>query len=152
MNINISDEFGNISVDELSGTLNARISQGILSAKRLTKGNEKPISSIYADHSKISIDELNWMNINLLNCPSVVIEKGQATVITSAISKIMIGEINSLVSNSKSDSYNIRSISNIFTEGTYTEYMIGSLGGTAKVKSNLWINLYNGSKKGIQQY
>jgi hypothetical protein len=149
MNLSVSDEFGNISIDELSGTLYARLSQGILSAKKLRKGNEKPISSIFADHVKISIDELNWMNLTLLNCPSVNIDKGQALVITTSVSKIKMGDISSLVSNSKSDSYSIRSIKNIFTESTYSEYEIGSLAGQLKSKATYGSINISDLKKGF---
>ena len=105
MDISIIDEFGNIAVEELTGTLNVRLSQGVLSAKRLTKGNVKPISTIYVDHGKVNIDELNWMTLTLLNCSSVNIEKAEALMITSSISKIRLGDISSLVINSKSDEF-----------------------------------------------
>ena len=39
MDLNLTNEFGNVLLDELSGTLNVRLSQGILSAKKLTRGN-----------------------------------------------------------------------------------------------------------------
>jgi hypothetical protein len=134
MDLTITNEFGNVSVEELSGTLNVRLSQGNLSAKRLTKGNVKPISTIYADHSNVNIDELNWMTLTLQNCPSVNIEKAQALMMTSVISKISMGDISSVVSNSKSDSYNIKSINNIVSESTYSEYEIGRLNGQLKSK------------------
>ncbi len=135
INIGISDEFGNISVDELSGSLNLKLSQGTLIVKKLTRGNLKPINSIYADHCKIEINDLNWMNLNLLACSSVYVEKGQAMTITSSISKITLGDISSLVCNSKSDNYNIKSINNILSESTYSEYEIGRLNGQLKAKA-----------------
>ena len=124
LDLNITDEFGNVSIEELSGTLNVRLSQGILSARRLKKGNVKPISSIYADHVKVIIDEVNWMIMTLYNCPSVNIGKGQALMITSSISKIKMEEISSLVADSKSDNYNIQSINNFISESTYSTFEI----------------------------
>jgi hypothetical protein len=135
MDLSIIEEFGNIAVEELTGTLNVRLSQGVLSAKRLTKGNVKPISTIYVDHGKVNIDELNWMTLTLLNCSSVNIEKAQALMITSSISKIRFGDISSLVINSKSDSYSIKSINNILSESTYSEFDIGKLDGQLKSKA-----------------
>jgi hypothetical protein len=134
VDLNITDEFGNISVDELSGTLKVKLSQGGLSARKLTKGNVKPISTIYIDHGKVNIDELNWMTLTLINCQSVEIEKAQALTMTSAISKIRIGNISSLITNSKSDSYIIKSINNIISESVYSEYEIGRLNGQLKSK------------------
>jgi hypothetical protein len=40
-----------------------------------------------------------------------------------------MGDISSLVSNSKSDSYSIRSINNIISESIYSEYEIGRFNG-----------------------
>jgi hypothetical protein len=135
MDLRIVNEFGNLLIDELSGPLNVRLSQGMLSAKKLTRGNDKPINTIFVDHGKVSIDDANWMTITVLNCPSVNIEKARALMMTSVISKIRIGEINSLVSNSKSDSYNINSVNNIVSESTYSEYEIGRLDGQLRSKA-----------------
>lgn len=135
LDLSLTDEFGNIAIDELAGTLNVRLSQGILSAKRLTKGKEKPLSSIYVDHGKVSIDELNWMTLSVFNCPSVNIEKAQALMMTSSISKIKMGDIISLVCDSKSDSYTISSINNIISASTYSTYEIRKLNGQLKSKA-----------------
>jgi hypothetical protein len=132
MNMDVKDEFGNISIDELNGSLNAIISQGSLNAKKLTRGNTNPVNSIYADHSKIVIADMNWMIMNLINCPSVEIEKAQALNLKSSISKIRIGETSSLVSNSKSDNINIKSMNNIFADGVYSTYQIGKLNSQMK--------------------
>jgi len=134
MDLNIANEFGNVSLEELSGSLKVRLSQGILSAKRLTKGNLKPINTIFVDHGNVTIDDVNWMILTLSNCSSVNIEKAQALVVTSYISKIKMGNVSSLVSNSKSDSYSINSINNILMQSTYSEYEIGRLLG--QLKSN----------------
>ena len=56
-------------------------------------------------------------------------------MMTSAISKIKIGEISSLVSNSKSDTYTIKSINNLISESTYSAFEIGKLNGQLKSKA-----------------
>lgn len=132
LNVRIRDEFGNISLEELSGAVDIRLSQGNLNSKKLTRGNIKPVNSVNVDHGKIMIDELNWMILNITNCPSVEIEKAQALNINSTISKISIGELSSLVGNSKSDNYKIRSANNIVSEGTYSTFEIGRLKGQLK--------------------
>jgi hypothetical protein len=135
LNLNITNEFGNISIDELAGTLNVRLSQGTLTAKKLTKGKEKPMSTVWVDHGKVNISELNWMTLSVVNCLSVNIDKAQALMMSSVISKIKMGEISSLICDSKSDSYNIRSINNIISGSTYSTYEIGKLNGQLKSKS-----------------
>jgi hypothetical protein len=134
MNLKIGDEFGNVYLDEVSGSVNIKLSQGLLSAKKLTRGNVNPVSTIYVDHGKVSIDELNWMALSAYNCTSVIIGKGQALKINSAISKIKIGEISSLISNSKSDNYSIKLINNLISESTYSAFEIGKLIGQLKSK------------------
>jgi hypothetical protein len=135
MDLNIVDEFGNVSVDELSGILNVKLSQGDLTAKRLIRGNVKPVNSINVDHGNITIDELNWMNMTVHNCPSINVGKAQALMITSTISKIKAEEIGSLVCNSKSDGYIIKSINNIITESVYSAFDIGLLNSQLKSKA-----------------
>jgi hypothetical protein len=132
LDLAISGEFGNTSIEELSGTLNVRLSQGVLSAKKLTKGSAKPVNSIFVDHGKVVIDEVNWTVLTVHNCTSVIIGKAQALMMTSAISKIKIGDISSLVSNSKSDSYIIKSIKNLISESAYSSFEIGKLNGQLK--------------------
>ncbi len=127
MDIRIVNEFGNVSVEELSGSLNIRLSQGILSIKKLSRGNIKPINTVYVDHGKVTIDESDWMTLTLQNCPSVNLGKAKALNLTSVISKIYIEDVNSLVNNSKSDSYSISSVNNMVSESTYSEYEIGNL-------------------------
>jgi hypothetical protein len=134
VDLSIINEFGNISLEELSGIVNLRLSQGFLSARRLTRGNEKPVSSIYIDHGKLSIDELNWMKMTVYNCTSVNIWKAQALMMNSTISKIKTGDVSSMVIDSKSDDYNIKTINNIIIESTYSAFEIGILTGRLKSK------------------
>jgi hypothetical protein len=135
MDLSITDEFGNVAVEELSGNLIVRLSQGNMSAKKLTRGNIKPINSVNTDHGKIDIDELNWMNLTVRNCQTVNIGKAQALILTSSMSKLMIRNVGSLICNSKSDNYNIKSANNIISESIYSEYAIGKLEGQLNSKA-----------------
>jgi hypothetical protein len=149
LDLNIINEFGNISLEELSGYANLRLFQGFLSARKLTRGNEKPISSIYIDHGKLSIDELNWMTMTVYNCSSVNIWKAQALMIKSTISKIKTGDINSIVIDSKSDNYNIKSVNNLMMESTYSSFEIGILTGQLKSKTTYGSVNISDLKKGF---
>ncbi len=132
IDLDITNEFGNISVEELSGNIKVKLSQGNFIAKRLTRGNASPLNSISIDHGKVNIDELNWMTLTVRNCPLVFIGKGQALLMTSEISKLKFREISSLVCNSKSDSYVIGSIKNIVSESLYSTIQIDTLYGRLK--------------------
>jgi hypothetical protein len=149
LDVSIINEFGNISLEELSGSVNLRLSQGFLSARKLTRGNEKPVSSVFIDHGKLSIDELNWMSMTVYNCTSVNIWKAQALIMKSTISKIKTGEINSMIIDSKSDNYNIGSINNLVLESTYSAFEIGSLTGQLKSKTTYGSINISDLKKGF---
>jgi hypothetical protein len=134
MEVRIANEFGNVSVEELSGSFNIRLSQGILSIKKLLRGNLKPINIVYIDHGKVTIDEFDWLTLTLINCPSVNLGKGKALNLTTVISKIYIEDVSSLLCSSKSDSYNINSVNNLISESTYSEFEIGNLNNLLKSK------------------
>jgi hypothetical protein len=129
IDIDIVNEFGNVTVDELSGIFNVRLSYGIISATKLTRGNSIPISSITVDNGKVDIDALNWMSANIRNCSSFEIGKAQALMINSDFSKIRIRDISSMVADSRSDIYTIDSLKNIISESMYTSLKIEKLYG-----------------------
>ncbi|MBK7710375.1 MAG: hypothetical protein IPJ37_05075 [Bacteroidales bacterium] len=110
VNADVTNEFGNISFEELTGKINVRLSYGLLSAARLTRGNSSPINSITVDNGKVNINSVNWLSANIRNCSSVEIAKAQAVLIKSDFSKISIGEVNSMVADSKSDIYTIGNV------------------------------------------
>jgi hypothetical protein len=134
VNVDVTNIFGDISVEELTGIVKLRLSQGTLNAKKLTRGNIQPLNSINIDHGNIDADNINWIRMTLRNCQSVSIEKGQALAINSDFSKIRLGEISSLVSSSKSDNYKIRSVKNMASESSYSGYEIDNLYGRLSSK------------------
>jgi hypothetical protein len=129
------NEFGNISMEDMSGTVAIRLSQGNLTARRFLKGNIKPVSTIYADHGKINIDELNWLSLTAKNCPSVEIKKAQALIINSVISRFRLGETGSAIIDSKSDSYIIGTINNLNSQSIYSSIDARRLSGQVKSKA-----------------
>jgi hypothetical protein len=147
LSVRITNEFGNINIEELSGLLNARLSQGNLAVRKLSRDNIRPLNEIYVDHGKISINECGWMNMTVRNCPSVEIGKARAILITSDFSKINMGETNSLVSFSKYDSYNIEAIKNIVSESIYSTFEIGELTGRLKSTATLGSIIISDLKK-----
>jgi hypothetical protein len=129
INLDITNEFGNVTVEELSGRFNVRLSYGAISASKLTRGNLSPISSINVDNGKINLDAISWMSAIIRNCSSVEIGKAQALMIKSDFSKVRIRAVNSMVADSKSDIYEIDSLKNIISESLYTSINIEKLNG-----------------------
>jgi len=127
INADIANEFGNITADEISGKLSIRLSYGVASLSKLTRGNQYPINSVSIDNGKANIEDVNWLSATIRNCTSVDIGKAQALLIQSDFSKIRIGSANSIVADSKSDIYTINNLKNIISESHYTTIRIGML-------------------------
>ncbi len=133
----LTNTFGNISVEDCSGYLNTKLSQGLLLIKNLSRGNVKPFNSISVFNTDVNIIKANWLSLNLRNCQSVKIGDVQAMLINSEVSKINIEKVNSLVIKSKSDNYQINNIRNMDSESTYSSFTIASCEEMLSLKSVL---------------
>lgn len=129
VNLKISNSFGDVYVDNCKGSADIKVSHGNIIAGKLSRGNIKPVNSVYADFGNITIDEANWVTLNAINCPAVSIGAVQAAVISSRFSSIYAGMANSIVCDSKSDIINIQSVSNVVMESTYSVFDAGYLKG-----------------------
>jgi hypothetical protein len=129
INLFIQNEFGDINLDEISGIVNVKHSNGDFNASNLSRGNITPVNSLRIDLGKITIDEINWISMTVKNCQSVKIGKAKALLLNSEFSKVKIGEISSLVCDSKSDNYEISAIKNLVSRCRYTTFDIGQLSG-----------------------
>lgn len=129
INADIANEFGNVTVEELSGRISLRLSYGVVSMAKLTRGNTNPINSISIENGRANIKDVNWLSATIRNCSSIEIGKAHALLIQSDFSKIRIGSINSIVADSKSDIYSIDELKNIISESLYTSFEIGKLNG-----------------------
>lgn len=134
-NLYVSNSFGNISIDDCSGYVNIKLSQGILVIKNLSRGNIKPINSVRVFHSDLDIIKASWLSLNIRNCQSVKIDNVQALLIGSELSKINIGNVHSMVIDSKYDNYEINNIRNLESEGTYSAFNIASFDGLMSLKN-----------------
>jgi hypothetical protein len=128
-NLFIKNSFGDVAIDEIKGIVNVKLSQGDFSASRLSRGNVKPVSTLYFEHGKADIREANWLSVTAKHCQSVEIGEAKALLITSEFSKLSFDEVSSLICDSKSDYYKISSIKNLISESSYTEFEIEELSG-----------------------
>jgi hypothetical protein len=126
-NLAIINSFGDISIDETSGSVNVTLSHGDLYGTKFTRGNVKPVSQIDLEYAKANIGEVNWMIINAKHCQTVTIRKARALVLNTEFSKLSLDEASSLVCKSRSDSYIVGNVKNLVTESTYTAFEIGTL-------------------------
>jgi hypothetical protein len=121
INLSITNKYGNTTVDEVSGLTNLNIKYGDLMVHKLSRGNDKPLNNIVLAYGKAGIDELDWADINIRYCGQFKVERATALLVDSKYSKLSIGEISSLVSESKYDGYQVTDANNIVVMGGYTD-------------------------------
>lgn len=126
--LTLSNKYGNTELDDLSGYVDLNIKYGDLTASKLTRGNEKPISKLNLAYGKAIIDEVGWLDATVRYASGgVVIEQGQALILDSKYSKINFGTISSLVAETKYDNVRIESINNLVLDSGYADVYIGNL-------------------------
>jgi len=121
VNLNLTNKYGNTTVDEVSGLSNLNIKYGDLTVHKLSRGNIKPLNSIVVAYGKADIDELGWADINSRYCGQFRVGRATALLVDSKYSKLTLGEVSSLVSESKYDGYQVTAANNIVIMGGYTD-------------------------------
>jgi len=127
LDLNLSNKYGDVYIDELTGYSKINVKYGNLQANKILRNDTKPLSSIILGYGKGNVSEVGWMKIEI-KYSKLKIEKSRALVIQSKYSKLYIDEASSIVSESKYDSYEIETIDNFVIEGAYAGYKIGYLG------------------------
>jgi hypothetical protein len=125
--LSLANKYGNTDIDELHGLMDLEIKYGNITAGKLTRGNEKPLSKLNIAYGKGKIDEAGWLDLTERYVGSMEITKSQALLIDSKYSKITLGETSSVVGESKYDNIRIDNIKNLVLENGYTEVNIGEL-------------------------
>ena len=121
LNLNLTNKYGNVSIDELTGKNTITVKYGSLKANRIMDDNTKPLTTIdlgYSDNSRIT--EFNWGNL-IMKYSDIEIEKGKAMVISSKYSKLKIGTFSSVVAESAYDEYDINEMINFVINTKYTD-------------------------------
>jgi hypothetical protein len=121
MVINLDNRYGDIYIESTDADLNISASNGVIKGEDLW-GNNKfdlnfcniSIGSVKQAQVKISYGELN-------------IERGDMVDIRSSSSKIELGDIESLVSDSRRDRFFIKKVSSIEGSAYFTDYTIDLL-------------------------
>ncbi len=134
--LNLTNKYGNTDLDELKSLVNLDIKYGNLTATKLSRGNIKPLNTVYLAYGKGKIDDAGWLNMTIRYCGSMEINKCQALLLDSKYSKISIDEASSVVSENKYDNMRINDINNLVIDNGYTGVTIGTLNKKLK---------YNGS-------
>lgn len=135
-NLTIINSFGDVILDEFSGIIDVKISNGDFSAEKLSRGNTKPVSSLSFEHGKAVIEEANWLSISAKSCQSVIVEKARALLLNTEFSKLTLDDISSIVCDSRSDVYEINSVRNFIGISTLSEFRIDNLSVQLQAKTD----------------
>ena len=127
-NIMVSQKFGDVNVDEITGYAAINVKYGNLHVVNLTRGNVQPLNNIELGYAEGNIENLGWCSIDL-KFSKLNIFKAKAAVLVSKHSTIEVENISSLVVKGKFDNYQIGNIKNLVAEGSYTEFKVETLSG-----------------------
>jgi len=103
------------------------IKYGNLTAAKLSRGNEKPLSTLNLSYGKGSIEEAGWLDATIRYCGNFTLTKSQALLLDSKYSKAQLGSTSSVVGVTKYDNLRIENINNLVLEAGYTDINIGTL-------------------------
>lgn len=128
LSLTLSNRYGDTDLDDLTGFVNIDIKYGNLTAGRLTRGNEKPMSAINLAYGKATIDEAGWFDATIRYSGSFTIDKCQALLLDSKYSTLYFGEVSSIVGESRYDGkFRIDKINNLVIDQGYSNINVGTL-------------------------
>ncbi len=137
MNLKLSNRYGNVNADELSGHVDIRIKYGSLFIKKLSRGNKDPLNSVSAEYLRVGdIADAGWLELNMRHVTKFNIASAQALLINSRYSiNNTIDLVSSVVMDSQYDKFEIGQVNNVVAESAYTSYKIANLSNKVNIKT-----------------
>ncbi|SDB83511.1 DUF4097 family beta strand repeat-containing protein [Williamwhitmania taraxaci] len=132
-NIIVSQKFGDVNVDEITGYAAINVKYGNIRIRSLSRGNVQPLNNIVLGYAEGNIEHLGWCSIDL-KFSKLNINNGKAAVLVSKHSNVEVENISSLVVKGKFDTYRIGNIKNLVAESSYTEFKVKTLSGKLAVE------------------
>jgi hypothetical protein len=132
INFTLANRYGNSELEAIEGLVKLDIKYGNLTAENFSRGNEKPMNYLSLAYGKAEIESAGWLDVALRYCGNFMINKGQAMLLDSKYSKIVIEDISSIVGESKYDNIRIQKINNFVLDAGYSDIDIGELTKTLK--------------------
>ncbi len=126
LSIDVSNKYGGVFINEITGTANIAVKYGKLTANRIGKGKEKPYNTVTLGYSDGSIEECNWLEV-AIKYSNLSIDKSRALIMVSKYSKIFVGEGSSMVCELKYDTYELGTLDNFVASAGYGNIRIGEL-------------------------
>ncbi len=120
INLTVMNKYGDLFINELSGHADLQVKYGHLKINRLSRGNRKPLNTLYLAYSKGTIDQAGWLMIEL-KYSHLNIGHAKAIAGESKYSKVRMDRASSLVIESKYDTYNLGTLNNMVFVASYGE-------------------------------
>ncbi len=127
INYNLLNKYGDAFINETGGKVNVEIRYGHLKINKLTRGNQKPLNNITLAYSKGSIEEANWLMLNI-KYSRLEINRAKAIAGETKYSKLYTGDISSVVLESKYDTYRFGKLNNLIVEAGYGDIEADEVG------------------------
>lgn len=133
--LDLQNKYGNAFISELTGEVLIQLKYGNLKANKILRGDEKPLSKVVLSYGKATIEEVNWLKLDVKYCDKLEIGKSKALMIMSGYSKVFVDEASSIVADSKYDNYTIGKVNNFVTASGYTGYKFDQVNNKLMVES-----------------
>ena len=124
LKLNLSNKYGDTFINELTGEALIEIRYGNLKANKIVRGDVKPLSKVVLAYGKGSIEEVDWLKLDIKYCHRFEISQSKALLVMSGYSKVFVDKASSIVVDSKYDQFTIGEVNNLVTESGYTGYKI----------------------------
>ncbi len=129
INIDLSNKYGNLFLNEVSGHANISVQYGSFTINKMTRGNEKPLNfvSIAYSNSVCDIEDANWLKLES-RYSKVSVGKSVAVMVGSKYSSVKIKKAKSIVAESKYDHpFSIGYVRNFICTGGYSSFEVTKL-------------------------
>lgn len=121
--INLYNKYGNIFISEITGRATIGLKYGKLKANRIYRGDVKPLTEIDLGYSDASIEESNWLKVNM-KYSKLNLTKSTAIILLSKYSKFYADECSSVVIEGKYDHYELGNLSNLVANTSYSGFKV----------------------------
>lgn len=129
INLELTNKYGSVFIDEILGYANISVKYGTLTAKKIYREKKQPISRISLAYTNkmAHIEEANWLSVEI-KYSKLKVGKAHAISAYTKYSTLAVDNASSLVAESKYDNYHIGKLNNfVVTTGAYSNYKVKEL-------------------------
>lgn len=135
MNLNLTNKYGNIHIDDISGLVNIDIKHGNLRVNSLDRGSLDPLNQLALAYSDAYIENAGSLELSL-SFSKFEAEDAQKIVLDSKYSGVKIGNCNTFEADSKYDNFKFEKIRNCNGIMQYSNLFITDFYGKFDLESN----------------